>query len=243
VASLEGNNNMSAIPDPSGWPVPEAIKQHIFRIVADALDRPHHLKMSYDEFLDWAEWVDGEVIMARPASDEHQDISSFLDALLRIYVERNRLGVIRTAPFQMKLAKSAREPDVMFVAATHRARLKKMYLDGPVDVVVEIISPESAGRDRGDKYFEYEQAGIPEYWLIDPLSKRAEFYQLGTDGTYQQAALTPDGIYRSPTIPGFWLRVSWLWSLPPVLDALLEIGGLSCAQSMIDQMRKLGLLP
>ena len=240
---------MSAIPDPSSWPVPEAIKQHILRIVADALDHPQHLKMSYDEFLDWAdedtlaEWVDGEVIMASPASLEHQDIAGFLDTILRAYVERGKLGTILVAPFQMKLAKSGREPDVMFVATAHRARLKKTYLDGPADVVVEIISPESAGRDRGDKYFEYEQAGIPEYWLIDPPSKRAEFYQLGTDGTYQQAALTPDGIYRSPTIPGFWLRASWLWHLPPVEDANWEIGGQHYKRALIERLRKEGDLP
>jgi Uma2 family endonuclease len=246
---------MSALPhdgEPEradGWPVPEALKQHILRLVADALEHPRHLRMTYEEFLDWAdedtlaEWVDGEVIMTSPANDEHQNIAGFLDSVLRLFVERNQLGVIRIAPFQMKLAKSGREPDVIFVANAHRARLKKTYLDGPADVVVEIISPESAGRDRGDKYFEYEQAGIPEYWLIDPLSRRAEFYQLGPAGTYQLATLTPDGIYRSPAIPGFWLRVDWLWSLPSVEEANWEIGGHKYAQSVIDRLRRDGLLP
>jgi hypothetical protein len=55
--------------------------------------------------------------------------------------------------------------------------------------------------------------------------------------------LTPDGIYRSPTIPGFWLRESWLWNLPPVMDALLEIGGLPFAQSLLDEMRNRGVVP
>jgi Uma2 family endonuclease len=246
---------MSVMPEPKdndradGWPIPSALRQHILRIVAEALAHPEHARMTYEEFLDWAdedtlaEWVDGEVIMASPANKEHQDIAGFLAAILRFYVEENQLGVILIAPFQMKLALSGREPDVLFVAAAHQQRLKKTYLDGPADVAVEIISPESAGRDRGDKYFEYEKAGIPEYWLIDPLSRRAEFYHLNAQGTYQLAPIAPDGIYRSVMIPGFWLRIGWLWKLPPVKTALIEIGGQQYAQSLLDELRRAGLLP
>jgi Uma2 family endonuclease len=79
--------------------------------------------MSYEEFLAWcdedtrAEWVDGEVVMVSPASDRHQDLSDFLVAVLRVYVETRRLGWVRSAPFQMRLARLARgrEPDILFV--------------------------------------------------------------------------------------------------------------------------------
>ncbi len=162
---------------------------------------------------------------------------------MRFYVEEQQLGDILIAPFQMKLPQSGREPDVIFVATAHRNRLKKTYLDGPADLAVEIISPESAGRDRGDKYFEYEKAGIPEYWLIDPLSRRAEFYQQDAQGTYQLVPPAPDGTYHSPIIPGFWLRVDWLWNLPSIEDAKWEIGGQNYAQSMIERLRRAGLLP
>ena len=73
-------------------------------------------KMTYDEFLAWAnedtlaEWVDGEVVMYSPASNRHQDLARFLTSVLGIYVETHSLGVIRPAPFQMKL-EHGREPD------------------------------------------------------------------------------------------------------------------------------------
>lgn len=46
--------------------------------------------------------------------------------------------------------------------------MKETYLDGPADLVVGIVSPDSVGRDRGEKFYEYAQGGVPEYWLIDP---------------------------------------------------------------------------
>jgi Uma2 family endonuclease len=78
----------------------------------------------------------------------------------------------------MKLAQSGREPDLLFVAQTNLERLKETYLDGPADLVVEIVSPEGVGRDRGVKFYEYAQGGVPEYWLIDPQTEWAEFYRL-----------------------------------------------------------------
>lgn len=187
-------------------------------------------KMTYEEFLDWAnedtlaEWVDGEVIMSSPASNEHQDISDFLTSVLRAFVETNRLGIMRSAPFQVKLQYTGREPDLLFVATVHLARLKKTHLDGPADLVIEITSPESRSRDRGDKFIEYEQAGIPEYWLIDPDRQRVEFHQLDEAGNYRLVLPDANGIYHSPILPGFWLRLSWLWRLPPVVDTLRELG-------------------
>jgi Uma2 family endonuclease len=104
-------------------------------------------------------------------------------------------------------------------------RLKETYLEGPADLVVETVSPESMGRDRGDKFYEYRAAGIPEYWLIDPYLRQAEFYRLDAEGRYQLAALEPGEIYRSSVVPGFWLRVDWLWQQPhpSVLTVLREI--------------------
>jgi len=188
-------------------------------------------KMTYEEFLAWAdedtlaEWVDGEVVMYSPASDRHQDMARFLTAVLSIYVETYGLGVIRPAPFQMKLERG-REPDLLFVAREHLNRLKETYLDGPADLAVEIVSPESAGRDRGEKFYEYEQAGIPEYWLIDPQTERAEFYQLTAGGQYRLVLPDAEGIYRAAVLPDLWLRVAWLWQtpLPLVLDVVRELG-------------------
>jgi Uma2 family endonuclease len=149
------------------------------------------------------------------------------------------------APFQMKLPRSGRGPDVIFVAAAHVARLQPTFLDGPADLVVEILSPESIGRDRGDKFFEYQEAGIPEYWLIDSTTRRAEVNTLDAQGAYTLVAPDAASVYQSPTIPGFWLNVNWLWQepLPGVEDALLEIAGDAYARQLVQSLRCHGYLP
>jgi Uma2 family endonuclease len=189
-------------------------------------------KISYEEFLQseeyvWAEWVDGEVIQLSPASKRHQLLVNFLAALLQHFVEANRLGLIISAPFQMKTGVDlpGREPDILFVASDHLERLKDTYLAGAADVVIEVISPESLVRDRGDKFSEYEKGGVSEYWLIDPIRQLAEFYRLH-NGVYRLAPVDKDGIYRSTIIAGLWLRVEWLWQepLPSLMSVLKEWG-------------------
>ncbi len=188
--------------------------------------------MTYEEFLDWAdedtyaEWVDGKVEMMSPASVKHQDISGFLASLLRFYAEDNDAGQIFAAPFQMRLAnvRRGREPDLLFVVTQNLGRLQRSYLDGPADLAIEIVSPESALRDRGAKYAEYEAGGVGEYWIIDNLSQRADFFVLDAEGRYQRATPDAGGRYVSAVLPGFWVNVNWLWQspLPPVRTVLKE---------------------
>ncbi len=191
--------------------------------------------LTYPEFLSWAdedtlaEWVNGEIVMTSPASNQHQDIADFLTTVLRAYVQSRNLGIVRSAPFQMKL-RNGREPDLLFVKQEHLERLKPTYLDGPADLVIEIVSPESIGRDRGEKFYEYAQGGVPEYWLIDPQRQQAEFYELQAD-YYTLRASGREGRYDAFTVPGFWLRIEWLWQepLPSPVRVLAEIVGMDPA--------------
>lgn len=202
--------------------------------------------MTYEEFLEWAdedtlaEWVDGVVVMASPASLRHQEIMDFLKEIFSTYGRVHHLGKVVSPPFQMKLGRSGREPDVLFIAKEHLERLKRTYLDGPADLVVEIISPESEERDRSSKFYEYQDAGVSEYWLIDPELKQASFYQLDAAGRYQQVAPNEADIYHSRALPGFWLRVAWLWEdpLPSPVQALLEIDYKAYSRHLQEHLRR-----
>lgn len=175
--------------------------------------------LSYGEFLEWldedtlAEWVDGSVIMTSPASLQHQQLVGFLDKVLGQYVLGKQLGELITAPFQMKLANSGREPDLLYVKNENLQRLKPTFLDGPADLVIEILSPESVSRDRGEKYYEYASGGVDEYWLIDPIGSWCEFYRL-TGERFQLAFEGGEGRYESRAVSGFWIQVEWLWRKP-----------------------------
>ena len=187
-------------------------------------------KISFEDYLvkydgQFAEWVDGEVILTMPASDRHQDLVRFFTMTIGAFAEMRDFGTIRTAPLPMKLSadKRGREPDLMFIAKENLHLLKKNYLDGAADMVIEIISPESRSRDRGDKFYEYESAGVREYWLIDYERKQAEFYVLNADGIYEfiQAG---NGAFESRVLDGLFIKTNWLWqeTLPNLMDVLKE---------------------
>ncbi len=194
---------------------------------------PPQEKVSFEEFIEWcdedtwAEWVDGEIVLMPSPNIDHQDCGSLLETVMRIYVEQNNLGKIVRAPFAMKMAaiSRGREPDLLFVQRDRTHLITRNYLDGPADLAVEIVSPESTKRDREEKFAEYEAAGVREYWMFDPDHRKAEFYQLGEDGRYHRVEIGADGIYRSKVVAGFWLRVDWLWQtpLPATLNVLREL--------------------
>jgi len=222
------------------------------------VDRPNdHTKplppqpITYEALLDWldedvlAEWVDGTIEMASPASLRHQMIKMFLAEVFSTYARLHDLGRVVDAPFQMKITKSGREPDILFVAKAHMDRIRTTFVDGLADLVVEVMSAESAVRDSTTKVSEYSAAGIPEYWLIDPMVDEVTFYQLDATGRdYQEIAPDANGVYHSRALPGFWLRVAWLWAqpLPPTgADALLEIDPNGYGRYMQERMRQAGL--
>ena len=189
-------------------------------------------KISYEDFFVQyegrrAEWIDGEVVVIPSATARHQNILGFFLCILGVYTESHDLDEILVAPFQVKLGPDlpGREPDLLYIASPHLDRLKDMYLDGPADMIIEIVSEESINRDRGEKFVEYEAAGVLEYWLLDPIRQEGQFYRLGTDNHYHPVLPDDEGIYHSEVVEGFWLRVSWLWQepLPPVLDVCREL--------------------
>lgn len=187
-------------------------------------------KISYDKFLEWNgeegwfEWIDGEVIKMSNPSLRHQDLSDFLTAILRFFVEAKNYGRIISAPFQLKMdfRPSGRQPDIMFVSNENLFRLEKQYVDGTADLVVEIVSPESLERDTQDKFNEYERAGVREYWIIDDRTRTANFYNLDENGKYKLLYISPEGVFESRVIEGLWVDTNWFWreDLPNLMDVL-----------------------
>jgi Uma2 family endonuclease len=215
--------------------------------------KPARLKMSYEAFLEWAdedthaEWVEGEVIVHMPPKDIHQATLGFLYELLHLFVRLFNLGKVRMAPFEVKLKPtgSSRESDIFFIAAENLARLAEDKLVGPADLIIEIISKESIQRDREDKFKEYAEAGVGEYWIIDPRpgKQRADFYRLAEQDMYQLFATEEDERVESYVLPGFWLRPAWLWQADTLnpLSVFFELRGLSAEQTQyIQQLLRSG---
>lgn len=190
--------------------------------------------MTYEAFLTMvdkdahAEWVDGEVVLSPPPTARHQDVVGLFFSLLSISVRLRGLGRFFIAPFEMRLSeRSSREPDLLFVATENTGRLTPERLDGPADLVIEVISNDSVGRDRADKFYEYQEAKVPEYWLYDPrpTKERIDVYHLTADRVYQAVLADTDGRAHAAAVPGFWIDPRWFQDdpLPDVLTLLMRI--------------------
>jgi Uma2 family endonuclease len=193
---------------------------------ASRIERPAVIEMSLEDFLAWdhegglAEWVDGEAHLYLSNDFNHQRIVEFLHIFLSGMVRLGGGGWVKLAPYAMRALPSgpAREPDLLVVLAEH-GRPGAAVLDGPADLVIEVVSEESSSRDRTDKFFEYEAGGVREYWIIDSREGRgrADFYVLGPDpaGSSRRVFLPvctdESGVFRSQVLPGCSLKVSWLF--------------------------------
>jgi len=187
-------------------------------------------KMSFAEFLETEfdhnhyEWVNGEAVEMSAVEYSHALLLTYLVRVLGAFLEKHDAGVLLTEPFQMRVSEtSSRAPDIQVLLNANVSRIKRVFTDGPADLVVELASPATRSVDRIEKFTEYEQGGVSEYWMLDPLRRRADFLQL-QNGTYIPADLDDNGIYHSVILPGLWLDVACLWNRPPLTEILAKWG-------------------
>ncbi len=216
---------------------PEAESKHYPATYAEYLAYPQTTQL--------VEWVNGEMIEHMPPTIIHQDLASYLTTLLRLFADFFALGKVVSAPTEMKCRTdgNSREPDVMFIATTNLSRLQnEKRIEGPADLVIEIVSDDSVARDLDEKFAEYQECGVQEYWIIDPRPrrKRAWFYQRDDGNQFDFIKPEADGLYRSRVAPGFWIKVNWLWTLPDAQLTFAEVAGFSPSLLAELQARKRG---
>jgi Uma2 family endonuclease len=180
--------------------------------------------MSYDDYLAWAdgsviaEWVEGEVIVNMPAKDRHQRVVVLLATLMNLFAGVHQLGVVRVAPFEVRVrpGRSSREPDLLFVSTQNLHRLNQDRFEGGPDLIVEVVSTDSVTRDNHDKVQEYQEAGVREYWIVDPRPRVLQIHlrRLDAAGRYQRVDPDATGVLRSEVLAGFWVQAGWLWQDP-----------------------------
>ncbi len=164
-----------------------------------------------------------------PENRRHNSLFSWLLTVIRYYVDKHDLGEVSGESFEARLTAidQRRVPDIMFVDKSRLGSFHNAYFEGPPDMILEIVSPESAERDWTDKFDAYRKAGVQEYWIIDPEQRRAAVFVLG-DGQYRPLD-EKDGWLESTVLPGLRLKSSWFWpeTRPSLEQAFRELGMLS----------------
>ena len=155
------------------------------------------------------ELIYGRFYMSPSPTRLHQIVVLLLWRILD-EIAQDHGGEALAAPLDVTLADhSVVQPDVLYLSAENREQASER-VEGAPDLVVEVLSPATVQRDRGEKLQLYAASGIREYWLVDPQARQIEFL-IAREGRFQ-VALAVDGAYRSEVLPEIELKLSDLWA-------------------------------
>jgi Uma2 family endonuclease len=146
---------------------------------------------------------DREIVMSPAPHPDHQRIVAKFYKKLDRFVEEHGLGEVLFSPVDVVLTPHrAVQPDVLFVSTARRNIIRKQ-VNGAPDLAMEVISEGSWQRDRIEKKALYEQAGMPEYWIVDPDSRCIEVFALGSGGYHLHGKGSGAEPVRSKLLAGF----------------------------------------
>ena len=139
----------------------------------------------------------------------HQIIVGQLFRLFADVADRTD-AVAMVAPMDVHLVDhSVVQPDVIFISKQRRDFIEN-WVEGPPDLLVEVLSPGTASRDRVYKLNLYREHGVGEYWVVDPKQRRISFLVREDEDFVER---TPDGSnYRSVAVPEIELDMDALWA-------------------------------
>jgi Uma2 family endonuclease len=123
------------------------------------------------------EVIEGELLVTPASLTQHQEVLTRLMILMGSHVSKHCLGKLFSAPTDVVLSMTDTvQPDILFIS---KGRLRIIAVKNVVaipDLIVEIVSPSSAERDREDKRKLYEKYELPEYWIVDPETQTVDLF-------------------------------------------------------------------
>lgn len=144
------------------------------------------------------ELIEGELVVRGTPTLNHQRVAGNIYDRLRDIVPN---GEVFYAPVSVKLDDgNYYQPDVLWVAANGACKMNDDGLNGPPDLVVEVISPDTAKVDRGVKFQVYQSSGVLEYWIIEPELAFVEVWSLRDGSFMQMGVFSADETVASPAL-------------------------------------------
>jgi Uma2 family endonuclease len=161
-----------------------------------------------------ADLIDGVIYMASPDNTDADDLFGWLFAVMSIYAEEKKLGRVFGSRVAFRLdERNSPEPDISFLRSEDSERIERGRVEGPPDLAVEIVSPESVERDYKKKRKQYQRFGVSEYWIIDDEERSVLLLRRNLRGRYQEVS-PRRGKLHSQVLTGFCLDPDWLWKHP-----------------------------
>lgn len=176
-------------------------------------------KLTYEDYLYFPEdgkrheVIDGDHVVSPVPLTRHQIILMNLLRLLDPFVRARGFGRVLPAPVDVLLSPTdVVQPDLVFIGRGNLDRLGEANLEGPPDMVVEIVSEGTRKRDEVTKRHLYERYGVREYWIVDPVLEAVKVYRRSAaEDRFERAeerTAEGGGCLATPHLPGLELPLS-----------------------------------
>ncbi len=159
------------------------------------------------------ELINGELIIVAAPLTIHQKVNANISSQLIAFVEKNKLGQVFYAPIDVVLSShNTLQPDIIFIEKKRKTIITEKNINGAPDLVIEILSPSSFYYDLFDKKELYEQHGVKEYWLVDPLRQWADLYVLKGKSFELVQHREKEGALHSSVLNGFTIDLPQMFA-------------------------------
>jgi Uma2 family endonuclease len=157
------------------------------------------------------ELVDGEVAVSPSPVPNHSYVVWQISFLLAEHNKKHKLGEFYQDVDTILGRFTVRRPDVLFFFNDRIHLVGAKAMEGPPDLAIEVISPSSVEVDRLDKFAEYQNAGVANYWVIDPMQRIIDAWHLDA-GQYAPAGRGQgNAIVRLQPFPNLEIPLGELW--------------------------------
>ena len=156
------------------------------------------------------EVIRGELYMSAAPRPLHQRVIFRLSYFLEAFLEERSIGIAYSAPIDVLLPEKLGDPvqpDILFVRSDRIEIVGETYIEGAPDLVMEVLSPSNPSHDRSLKYELYQEAGVLEYWIIDPRERTNEIHVLRAGSYILLGRFGEDETARSEQLEGFAVPV------------------------------------
>ena len=175
-------------------------------------------RWTYDDYINLPddhniyEIIEGNLYMTPAPTPKHQNVSLNLAFLIKSYLKEHLIGKIYEAPIDVLLGQqTVVRPDILFISKKYLSIVAEKNIQGPPDLVVEIISPGTIQKDRILKVKTYAKFGVKYLWLIDPDNQTLEAFELAKETCRLIESLAGEEVFNPSLFPGLSIPLKELW--------------------------------
>jgi len=174
-------------------------------------------KYTYEDYLktpedERYELIEGELLMTPSPTTRHQRISREFEFEILRFVRKNNIGEVFYAPYDVYLDdENVVQPDILFISKERLNIIGEKNIQGAPDLVIEIISENTAYRDLVQKKRLYARFGVKEYWIVIPDEELIEIYTLKENTYMLHKTYSKDDTLESSYLKDLKIELKNIW--------------------------------